>query len=552
LTMEAWVFPNSEESGFGGLFGTWERGLVYYKSSGRLLVTKNGTNYVWTSLSLVLGEWNHVALVYGKDRTLDLYANGQKETFSEVVHHPEIERTLSIGNISGNFFNGFIDEFRLWSVAHDSATIVKDKKRYLSGNEDNLEVYHRFNMEDSKSYDRSRKSEGGILVWNQNDGDYKGSPTFASKSPSKNDIGYKGYTDEEGDYRIEGIVYKDLTESFQGQVFNIYPKRGVDEFFGPSQLSLGSLTTLRSNVDFANESNTKVSGNISYDQNVDGRVSGSVGAIPSANVEILVDGKSTNPKTITDSFGNYSVIVPMGKHVVRPYLPRHIFQYTEKPEHNAFYDFYKSKDTDGDGIVDTLGYSFSAGTPVQGSRIRPQAARRQGAGGPGLSQHVLRWDVQSGVPDGLHALQRRGRYRLRAGLSATEDGACRAARVGRAAADAGIANPRGRFRRDGVLRLVRMGLHERVDADAPGGAAPAGRGADPSPSARTHRWRGDLRESRAARPVRRRHRGWGGRGAHPIAGSGIPGCLGSRRSAAKAGHRTGFLHPVVLRRPVRG
>lgn len=44
----------------------------------------------------------------------------------------------------GSQFTGVIDEVRLWSVALDSASVVRDYQRYLVGNEAGLEAYYTF------------------------------------------------------------------------------------------------------------------------------------------------------------------------------------------------------------------------------------------------------------------------------------------------------------------------------------------------------------------------------------------------------------------------
>ena len=75
-----------------------------------------------------------------------------------------------------------------------------------------------------------------------------------------------------------------------------------------------------------------------------------------------------------------------------------------------------------------------------------------------------------------------------------------------------VANAGCRLRRSRVLGVLRVGLHQRADAAAVGGAAGAGRGAQRTASPRGHRRRGDVRESGAAGAVCRRHRRRRGRG----------------------------------------
>src|SRR3954470_14621491 len=67
--------------------------------------------------------------------------------------------------------------------------------------------------------------------------------------------------------------------------------------------------------------------------------------------------------------------------------------------------------------------------PFEGNRLRQEAARQSSACGPRLSEHLLGRNVESRLPDGLPALQRGRRHRLRAFLPAAETGARRAVGV---------------------------------------------------------------------------------------------------------------------------
>ena len=64
--------------------------------------------------------------------------------------------------------------------------------------------------------------------------------------------------------------------------------------------------------------------------------------------------------------------------------------------------------------------------PGARGRLRRQAACRPAAGGAGVPEHLLRRDVQPGLPDGLPAVQRARRRRLRALLPAAQADAGRA------------------------------------------------------------------------------------------------------------------------------
>ena len=51
---------------------------------------------------------------------------------------------LTIGGYPPNFFNGQLDEFRIWSVARTAAQIASTMDKALSGDEANLVGYWKF------------------------------------------------------------------------------------------------------------------------------------------------------------------------------------------------------------------------------------------------------------------------------------------------------------------------------------------------------------------------------------------------------------------------
>ena len=112
--------------------------------------------------------------------------------------------------------------------------------------------------------------------------------------------------------------------------------------------------------------------------------------------------------------------------------------------------------------------------------------------------------------------------------------------------------PVARLRRVRLLRVVRVGLHQRPDAAAARRAAAARGRTRPAPSARPHRRRRDLRQPRAARAVCRRHRRRRRRSARARRCSKPSTVATSRaellRSLAQPAR---LLRPVVLRRRVR-
>lgn len=117
-------------------------------------------------------EWYHVAGVIDVDNgTHSLYVNG------ELVHTASVNGLsgssltpnndpLAIGKSSGegDYFDGNIDEIRLWSSALSGAEIVDNYKRALSGTEDNLAGYWRFTAGSGDvAFDYSLNANHGAL-----------------------------------------------------------------------------------------------------------------------------------------------------------------------------------------------------------------------------------------------------------------------------------------------------------------------------------------------------------------------------------------------------
>ena len=168
-----------------------------------------------------------------------------------------------------------------------------------------------------------------------------------------------------------------------------------------------------------------------------------------------------------------------------------------------------------------------------------------------LPEHLLRRDVEPRLPDGLPALQRAGRHRVRARVPAAEAGAARrSSRRGTPPRHARVADAGRATSTSSPSRCRSSGTTPTWSRCC---GWPACRCARPSAttarSAGRDRRRGDVREPRAAGAVRRRDCRRRRRGARARADRGA--CARPpiahdllRRLAARAR----LLHPVVLRR----
>ena len=90
-------------------------------------------------------QWAHFAMTWD-GTAVSAFVNGvQKATKMATTTVMQTARsTLVIGGYPPAFFNGYIDEFRIWNVAHTAAEIMSTMNHTLVGNETGLTAYFKF------------------------------------------------------------------------------------------------------------------------------------------------------------------------------------------------------------------------------------------------------------------------------------------------------------------------------------------------------------------------------------------------------------------------
>lgn len=183
FTLEAWVYPQqfsgqdraiiSKVGGSGG-----DNGYQFgFSSDGKLWMNFNSPGQNWGTANSVsttpldiLNRWTHVAATYDND-TMRLYVNGQLAASNTIGARAVINSTSSL-RISGDdnnhvYFDGLIDEVRVWNIARSQASLLADKDRTLTGAESGLAGYWNLN-----------EGVGGIVAdrtANKNNGSLAGS-----------------------------------------------------------------------------------------------------------------------------------------------------------------------------------------------------------------------------------------------------------------------------------------------------------------------------------------------------------------------------------------
>src|ERR1043166_1210776 len=156
ITIEAWIYPTRN----GGVIA--EDSYTDNSSVGWILYLDDATNKpimrgsaaqccadnAFSAVPVPLNAWSHVAGTF--DGTyLRVYVNGTQQgivaaNFSALGYNNEI---LSIGALNYDnvatyrYFQGQMDEIRLWSIPRSGADIQANYNKWLTGNEANLDMY---------------------------------------------------------------------------------------------------------------------------------------------------------------------------------------------------------------------------------------------------------------------------------------------------------------------------------------------------------------------------------------------------------------------------
>ncbi len=160
-TIEAWIKTsanyNPNTGGVQGVISDWgtftnsNRSTfnVLFNNAIRFEVNGNGVN---GTIPVNDGNWHHVAMVYDPLATLkvSLYVDGVLDIAGNLtIPVNTLSSYVRIGQrVDGlHFFNGKIDEYRLWSVALTQAQIIANKDKELCHlNDPNLKLYYTFNQ----------------------------------------------------------------------------------------------------------------------------------------------------------------------------------------------------------------------------------------------------------------------------------------------------------------------------------------------------------------------------------------------------------------------
>jgi len=104
---------------------------------------------IQSTSTVTSGEWMHVAVTRKKSTgEVQLFVNGTMEGSSTYAQVSSLSAatTMTIGGntIDGHYFNGDLDEVRIWNVVRAPGDIMSNMYKKLAGNEAGLVGYYKF------------------------------------------------------------------------------------------------------------------------------------------------------------------------------------------------------------------------------------------------------------------------------------------------------------------------------------------------------------------------------------------------------------------------
>jgi len=175
-TLEAWIYPESFNS-LGGIISKYQSS----GANGYYLRLSNSSPYTGLNFDgvstaqgvLAINNWYHIAAV-NQNGTRILYVNGVSLPLSgtaDVISSNSDPFTIGVDYLAGaRYFNGKIDEVRLWDSVRTQQQIRENMHLTLKGNEPGLVSYWQFNQGSGTSaVDKIHGNIGTLHNFNQPD-----------------------------------------------------------------------------------------------------------------------------------------------------------------------------------------------------------------------------------------------------------------------------------------------------------------------------------------------------------------------------------------------
>ncbi|MBV5315260.1 MAG: hypothetical protein JZU47_18295 [Prolixibacteraceae bacterium] len=232
--------------------------------------------------------------------------------------------SLYIGRGASSYFNGNVDEIRMWQKGLTKADVMHDFNRYISGKETGIYAYIRMNEGfGDHVYDISKVDPN----FNENHGVFVGSSvTWSNVTPTLDQLGNKGISDGEGNYIISGIPF-----IADGSSYKLVPMMAPHEFQPAYKiLFISESSAVFNNIDFTDISKVNVTLNATYNTGT---------GFPVSDVLIKLDGNymtDANSQLVkTGENGKVTLSVPIGSHYLTFEKQGHVFENPNFPAKDA-------------------------------------------------------------------------------------------------------------------------------------------------------------------------------------------------------------------------
>ncbi|MBN4061575.1 choice-of-anchor D domain-containing protein [Bacteroidales bacterium AH-315-I05] len=174
LTVEAWIYPQaySTDPNYTGIVSWGPRGctgngfLLSIQNNGRPSMSTWCNDFVpGTGPTATLNAWNHIACVLD-GQNVTLYMNGQpiSGTLGSSPVFSSMNLAIGCTDYPGRYFNGKMDEVRVWNTAKSQAEILASMDKTLTGSEAGLVGY--WNFDDQTVNDLTASGNDGTMNGN--------------------------------------------------------------------------------------------------------------------------------------------------------------------------------------------------------------------------------------------------------------------------------------------------------------------------------------------------------------------------------------------------
>jgi parallel beta-helix repeat protein len=149
FTIEMWEKTAADYGGYGLLFGDNYASCLYIYIGEGYIYAGSLYNYLYSPTTYNDGQWHHIALVRTSG-TGELYVDGNMVNSGDFSGYLSASQptTWALGNTGPypyfDYWNGTLDELRIWNYARTQTQIVTNMTRPLAGTEPGLVGYWRF------------------------------------------------------------------------------------------------------------------------------------------------------------------------------------------------------------------------------------------------------------------------------------------------------------------------------------------------------------------------------------------------------------------------